>query len=89
MYKSTLVRLKTVYLKIYLLEVIISGIIFESAFLNMSHAATDYLISPWFYNNPWIRGIANKALEHENIFFNTDKKYIICFRFLFNFLYAF
>ena len=56
-------------------KVLLNGCILESPFLNMAHATTEYLVSPIFYNNPWIRSVGKNALEELNLYFNTDKQY--------------
>jgi hypothetical protein len=55
----------------------------------MAHATTEYLVSPLFYNNPWIRFVGNSALEELNLYFNTDKQYKTYARFSLALLYYF
>jgi hypothetical protein len=60
--------------KLLILLALPAGVILECPFLNISHAAKEYIVSPFLYNNPWIIDMGNQALEEMNIRFENDKQ---------------
>jgi len=54
-----------------------NGVILEAPFLNISMAATDFIVAPFIYNNQWVISRGNQALKELEIKFNTDKNILL------------